>query len=63
MELIKINTTNYYIIVLNKSGFTQIKNGIDVIDLLNASDAFRKPLENPRLNLSKPVIVVIFTIF
>ena len=23
MELIKINTTNYYIIVLNKSGFTQ----------------------------------------
>ncbi len=23
MELTKINTTNYYIIVLNKSGFTQ----------------------------------------
>ena len=63
MELTKINTTNYYIIVLNKSGFTQIKNGIDVIDLLNTSEVFRKPLENPLLNLSKPVIVVIFTIF
>lgn len=23
MELTKINTTNYYIIVLNKSGFTE----------------------------------------
>ncbi|GMM18445.1 hypothetical protein LAYK3_15640 [Lactobacillus amylovorus subsp. amylovorus] len=39
------------------------KDEIDIIDLLNASDAFRKPLENPLLNLSKPVIVVIFTIF
>lgn len=30
----------------------RFKNGIDVIDLLNTSEVFRKPLENPRLNLS-----------
>ena len=52
---------SFVIIMLRRQWLA--KDEIDIIDLLNTSEVFRKPLENPLLNLSKPVIVVIFTIF
>ena len=47
----------YFVIMIVRRRWLAIDE-IDIIDLLNTSEVFRKPLENPLLNLSKPVIVV-----